>query len=115
MPPCALPRYVRVLGDASDDVLHPMNETEQVAAIWVKDDRNRVVHLAEFDSLHQAEQHEGRSHARAHTAFGLSVLDSLEGERAKMLTPFAMCKNHGNMSIWEGRPWAVRLGEKDEL
>lgn len=89
-----------------------------VVAIWIKDPAGVVVHLAEFDEHHQAERHEGRSLERAHAAFDLSILEAQAGERtARLLTPYALCRNHGTLSIWEGRPWQAPVFEaaKDEL
>ena len=67
-----------------------------------------------------------RSHdedKKAHTEFDLKPYQTVAvrtGERfpPPKLTPFALCRNHGTLSIWEGKPFEVppiSSDPKDEL
>ena len=110
--------YVRVLGGSDEETHHPMDEAEQVTAIWVKDSDGVVVHLTEFDAHHEAEQ-------LAHTSLDLAPFQQQKQQAAAegqptptILTPYAVCKNHGVVSIWKGRPFEVPdlpTAVKDEL
>ena len=108
--------YVRVLGSDDEETHHAMDDHEQVTAIWVKDGDGVIVHLTEFDHLHEAEQ-------KAHTALDLAPfqqqLATAEGQQTSIvLTPFAVCKNHGVVSIWKGRSFEVPAlppASRDEL
>ena len=104
---------IRVLADehTAEDGSHPMNSTEAVLYIWVKDQAGDVVFVTEFDDKHEKDQ-------KAHSKLDLAPFQTAErdGNPVPRLTPYAYCVNHGVASIWEGRPFDVpQLLTKDEL